>query len=418
MSRFARYFAASLLMLACGFDCQSVATLDNEQVISGGHIEPGARAHDEVSYKLVKEGSEERHPPTAYEPIFAALSRSILGRQGGDSDTTLQNNVPAQATITPGQVLGYVFPSSVLHGSPSTATPIVPASKRRDIEDEGENHVELRKRQNDVPFYLTLGVCSQPSPSSGSSIESLPQLQLFLSFTDPQPIDGHPGTIPIPVADGFASYSNPTSDNVYVQVQALDTPGFSGSYSFELTGSIDAAYAVAENNPSLYYIDSDATTAMLISSNLTDPNSTDTSEIDEWEKLGARFKVAVGNQNNTQMTGLMSSYCAFQNNTQLVGNFAGQNESDVNVGFTTIGGDAIKQQFYVSGLNQSSSYWAVMALPTNYSSAGPGQPGGGGTVWKAMNFTTQSGRISAHSRRAPLTVFRGQLPSNLQLEFL
>ena len=330
-----------------------------------------------------------------YEPTFPAMSRSISGRQSDTSDKPLENNVPAHATISPNQVLGFVFPSSALHGSPSTPTPVIPPfSKKQASIGKSKDHADLKRRQDDVRFYLTLSVCSQPSPSSASNTEPPPQLRLFLSFTDPQPIDGHAGTMVLDVADGFSGFSEPTSGDVFIQVQALDNSGYNGSYTFELTGSIDAPYAIAEERPGLFHVDSDSGGAMLVSTNLTDPYSNDTSKNDEWMRLGPRFTVAVVNQNNTQMIGLMKSYCAFQNNTNIVGNFIGQNATNVDVGLTSvIGGNATKQQFYVSGLNRSSSYQAVMGLPTNYSTAGPGQPGGGGTVWPAMNFTTQSGKL-------------------------
>lgn len=62
---------------------------------------------------------------------------------------------------------------------------------------------------------------------------------------------------------------------------------------------------------------------------------------------------------------------------------------------TLNGGDGhAKQQFYVPGLNKSSSYQAIMALDSYYASSGNGTPTGGGTVWKAIDFTTKSGKIN------------------------
>ena len=338
----------------------------------------------------------EKDTEVPYEPSFSSLSRNIVGRQDDGGNTPLQNNIPAKVQITPNQVLSYVFPSSALRGSPATPTTIIPPRRRQLVEVDDSSHVELKRRQNDsndVQYHLTLSVCSQPSPSGGTT-GAPPQLVIFFSYTNPNPSGGTNRPQPIEVKDGFATFTDHTSDNVFIQVQAVETPGYNGNYSFELTCSIDMPYAVVENTPNLNYVDSDSAGAMLTSTSLTDPSSGDTSEADEWKKLsGAPFTVAVVNQNYTQMTGLMSSYCAFQNNTQVVGNFAGQNKSNVDVGFTTVGDGALKQQFYVSGLNRSSSYFAIMGLPTNFSASGPGQPGGGGTVWKAMNFTTQTGII-------------------------
>ena len=368
---------------------QLVATLTGEDLTKSG-LELHERA--ENAQPLVKRGKVRVDIDVAYEPPFTPLGRSIIGRQDGDSgNTPLQNNVPVTATIAPNQNLFYVFPSSALRASPSTPTVVVPPSKsKRETEDE-INHAELKKRQSDVTYYLTLSVCSQPSPSGGTTTAPPPPLQLFLSYTDPQPQSGSNRPMHPAVEDGFSIFSDSTSDNIFIQVQAVDTPGYSGNYSFQLTASIDARYAVVENTSSLLFVDSDSTGAMLITTDLTNPNSDNTSEKDDWRKLSAPFTVAVVNQNLTQMSGLLKSYCAFQNNTQIVGNFAGQNQSNVDIGFTNIGDNALKQQFYVSGLNRSSSYSAVMGLPTNFSNPGSGQPGGGGTIWQAINFTTQSG---------------------------
>ncbi|MCJ1329916.1 stretch-activated cation channel mid1 [Thelotrema lepadinum] len=356
-----------------------------------------------------------------YEPSFPSLSRSIIGRQDGSSNTPLQNNIPAKAQIAPNTVLSYVFPSTALRGSPATPTAIVPPQRKQEAEVDGSSQLELKRRQNDdVQYHLTLSVCSQPSPSGGTASAPLPPLLLFFSYTNSQPLSGTDRPQQIEVNDGFATFTDHTSDNVFIQVQAIEVPpGYNGSYSFELTCSIDLPYAVVETTSSLNYVDSDSAGAMLTSTDLTDPSSGDGSEADEWRKLGgAPFTVAVVNQNYTQMTGLMKSYCAFQNNTQVAGNFAGQNKSNVDIGYTTIGDGALKQQFYVSGLNGSSSYSAVMGLPTNFSTAGPGQPGGGGTIWQAINFTTQTGMISfGVSVRGSLTSLDGNCRVIYNLSF-
>ena len=388
-----RLLVATILVSNC-----VIHALDHGEKGSGS---PAELLDDFRNGKDRKLAEEELGKSTSveYEPTFPAVSRSIIGRQDNDDQTSLENNVPAKAQITPNQVLDFVFPSSVLHGARSTATPIIPPSKkRRELVDASGSHADLRKRQDDVNFYLTLSVCSQPSPANASNTVPPPALKLFLSFTDPNPVDGHPGTIPLDVKDGFMSYENPTSDNVFIQVQAIEasnTAEYTGSYSFELTGSIDIPYAAAKDSSGLYFVDSDSGGAMLITTNLTDPSLDGTSENEEWTKFGAPFTVAVVNQNNTQMAGLMRSYCAFHNNTSIIGNFLGQNSTHVDVGLTSVvGGNATKQQFYVSSLNRSSSYQAIMGLPTNYTTAGSGQPGGGGTIWPPVAFNTQTGKLS------------------------
>ena len=388
------HFAVSVFTSCMLVSGQLTGSFSGEAIISGDTSlnEKVKEIGSPLGNKDVGKGSE-----VPYEPSFLPLSRSIIGRQDDGGNTPLLNNVPAKAQITPNQVLSFVFPSSALRASPATPTTIIPPQQKRLAEVDDSSQVDLKRRQNDsndVQYHLTLSVCTQPSPSGGTASAPPPPLLIFFSYTNPDPLGGPNRPQPIEVKDGFATFRDHTSDNVFIQVQAVEAPGYNGTYSFELTCSIDLPYAVVENTPNLNYIDSDSAGVMLTSSSLTDPFTSDTSEADEWRKLSAApFTVAVVNQNYTQMTGLMNSYCAFQNNTQVVGNFAGQNKSNVDVGYSTIGDGALKQQFYVSGLNRSSSYFAIMGLPTNFSTAGPGQPGGGGTLWQAINFTTQTGIV-------------------------
>ena len=65
--------------------------------------------------------------------------------------------------------------------------------------------------------------------------------------------------------------------------------------------------------------------------------------------------------------------------------------ASIETGITTFGGGAAKQLFYAGGLNGTSTYNVMLALQTNYTLAGSGHPGGGGTVWKSINVTTKTG---------------------------
>ena len=396
--------STSLLCFFACFYLAIAATGDGKHLLE--HSIRGAEKDGHAEEQSILERPE-LSDGRRYEPAFAALSRSIIGRQGSGSSIQLQNNIPSSAQISPGHISSYVFPSSVLHGPPSSATLVVPPFTKRRVESYVEgNYKELRKRQDDVEFHLTLSVCSQPSPSNATTaMAPPPQLKLFISLTDPQPSNGlDNGAIVPPVEAGFATYSNPTSDSVYIDVQALDAEGYSGSYSYELTGSIDAPYAAVESTPALFLLDSDSNGAMLISTDLTDPDFNNTSKEGSWSNLGPRFTIAVVNQNDTQMAGLMQSYCAFRNNTNIVGDFAQSNSSTVEKGLISTSGEAPpKQQFYVSNLNRSSAYYAVMGIPSNYSTAGSGQPGGGGTIWPAKSFNTQSGESFNSTLWARLT---------------
>ena len=324
-----------------------------------------------------------------YEPEFPTMSRSIIGRADPNSNTILQNNVVASGTIQPDQTLYFTFPSSALHASRSNETPVVPGSlKSRSLCIGGSEHLELRKRDEVVDFHLTLSVCSHPVGASGLP----PPMKLFISWTNQLPGSG---TGPVPeavpeVEDGLATYSNPQSGNVYVGVQALQVPsGYIGNYSFQLVASIDMPYTQYLDYPSLYFSDSDSGAGILVSTNL----SSSAQDQADWNSIGPRFEMFVLNQNNTETAGLFRSYCALQNTTQSGGAVPNQKIARVETGLSMIGGQVLKQQFYVSGLNRSSTYNAIMGLPSNFSKGGSGQPGGGGTIWQPVNFTTKSGML-------------------------
>jgi calcium channel MID1 len=322
-----------------------------------------------------------------YLPDFPAVSRSIIGRADGSKNVILQNNIPApSATINPGDTFYYTFPSSILQGPRSTATPIIPLNLRKNKSPDEESHSELRKRDGDVHFWLTLSVCSQPT--GGSSISPPGQLSLLVSQTNPTPGTGDGPQPPssIPVEEGFGEYDRTTSDNLYIAVVAPQGTGLTGAYIFELVVSIDAPYTSYQNMSNLTWVDSDSGAAIFVSSNLI----TDDAQKQTWDDLGPKFTMFVANQNDTQYNGLTRSYCAFRNTTETGGSIPNQKNTRVEVGLTTYNA-SLQQQFYVSGLNKSTNYNAYMGLPTEFNIAGSGQPGGGGVLYRAINFTTKTG---------------------------
>ncbi|MCJ1399973.1 stretch-activated cation channel mid1 [Xylographa trunciseda] len=297
-------------------------------------------------------------------------------------------------SIAPSDTQCFIFPQTSLEKPPSLVTQALPPSHdeivdsyARNDEDTGYTGSELKRRQGtDHLLYLTLSVCGQPSSAVSNISAPPPSLELFVSHQTnqcPGPnFAGQQGWIP---ADGgFANYENPTSGDSYFTVFAPQTPGFNGNYTYELTASIDAPFTYYEDLPGLFFVDSDQNSSLFITNNLTTSNSSTQQEA--WMQTGGPFTIFMHDADDVMITGLLKSYCGLNTSAQV------RTMADVEVGMTTIAGGLPKQQYYVKGLNKTTAYHAVMALPSNYTQTGSGMPGGGGVVWQDIRMTTKTGK--------------------------
>ena len=388
--RLASATVALLLLLNYSGGCQADNTQSRSFEDNGAvHPNPGNQETPRRFHQVAQAARA-----LIYEPDFPGIARTIIGRQNDNTRKELKNNVPGHGDVSLGTTDYWKFPSSELHGSGTNETAIIPPMQKRGSEGIGiGGHPELRRRDTEPWLHITLSVCSQPSPTDTKVNVPPPQLELLISWTNPAPGQGpNAQPSPVPITEGFGRYDNPMSDDLFIAVQAPSSSDYSGSYSYELAGSIDTPYADYQDHTFLHVLDSDAGAGLLITSNLTDSADPDLTE--KWKNVGPRFNVFAHSANDTQFAGLRHSYCGLKKNAQIGGlasKPADPDKSSLETGLTTLGGGAAKQQFYVGGLNKSSEYLAILGLDTNYSSAGSGHPGGGGTVWKHINFTTKNG---------------------------
>ena len=439
-SRFVASFAASLLLVifylalsnphfAYASDVESIAHKDYNHPLSLGVTVP------EEDLEGLEDDREGR--PPRYEPEFAALGRSIIGRAPDtESPQSLSNNAPGKQNIAQGGSQFWVFPKAALSGPLASTIPVLPSEfGKRNITPWSERQEddiggpELKGRQAEgSTLYVTLNTCDQPSASAGSPAAAPLQLRLFVSQSVQNPGPNTPTLAirEVEVNQGFGTYQvSPISDDFYLGVFAPpDSSGFTGNYSYEITASIDASYTSYKEQPSLYLVDSDTNAGLLVSNNITTANETDP-QYKQWMNARPPFGIFIHNQNDSSIRGLERSLCGLKNHAQIQGNIPGMDSTKVEVGMTTIGGGKPKQQFYVQGLNGSSSYYAIMVIGSEYSTSGPANVGGGGAVWTAANFSTKSGMSlhppnSSHSKVSRLTQPppRRELPSNLQPHLL
>ena len=397
-SRFAACAVASILLLILylAFSNPHFAYAENADTIT--HADHN---HPLISGRLLEEETwvQGTYDTTTeleqnYEPDFPSMGRSILGRATASSTFILGNNMPAAMSIAPSDIQCFKFPQTALDMTPSLITQALPPShderdNSQSLDDQnlGTTGSELRKRQgSDHLLYLTLSVCGQPSSAVSNPVAPPPPLELYISqaLDDQCPGPNYAGQQGWLTADGgFTNYTNPTSGDSYFTVSAPQASGFNGNYTYELTASIDTPFTYYEDLPGLFFVDSDQNSSFFMTNNLTTSNSS--TQQDAWMQTGAPFTLFMHDADDIMITGLLKSYCGLNTSAQI------RTMADVEVGMTTVAGGLPKQQYYVKGLNKSTSYHAVMALPSNFTQVGNGMPGGGGVVWQDVVMTTKTG---------------------------
>lgn len=369
-----------------------------------------------------------------YEPGFFGIDRAIIGRQAATAaPSALTNNVPTVINVTPGSTQYFVFTNTSLQSTPNGPSTALPSSSiplRRseeeplDYEQLKGHYLEVRQTSTSTTLYITANTCLQPTnPNDPSGVNgTASQLQLWVSTDssnqNPGPASTSTDQLMQPFVNGFANYTVDASSDVYISVYAPNTTLFtSGVYSLQIAGSIDQPYHNYINNsdpaPNLYLIDSDSASALLVTNNLTQISNTSDPTYEAWMALDpAPFDVFVFNSNNTAINGLTNSYCALEKLSGAQGLITEKSMTNI-----TGSGNLPKEQFHVTGLNGSSHYYGIVALGNSTKTSTDAVIGGGGTVWEAMQFSTQSG-MPFESLFASTDVSRWCLFCYIQFELL
>lgn len=339
---------------------------------------------------------------TMYEPEFEAFDRSILGRAATADTTSLSNNVPAAMNIAAGASYVFVFDSSQL-SSREESTPLELRDEQAAAEEAaGDGEGTLKKRATST-VYISANTCLQPSSNSSSTP---PQLTLYVSTsadnTNPGPSEDITDQDEVTFTQGAVMYNLTTSDTVYVAVGASNmTSDFSGIYNVQIAASVDGwyhSYSETASNISLFWVDSDTTSVLLETSNLT--TSRDRA-VEEAAMTTRPYAMFAQNDADLSIDGLRNSYCGLNNNAQIAAVRNGQATTEVTTGMTKRGvGAHPKQQFYFSGLNSSTSYTGILARNVD-NSTNTNVVGGGGAVLSTTTFQTKSGKSYPSHRVIP-----------------
>ncbi|KAI9893112.1 MAG: stretch-activated cation channel mid1 [Vezdaea aestivalis] len=334
----------------------------------------------------------------------SGLSQAELVTRAPNGVEELVNNVARHMNLSPGNSSYWTVTTDSLLAPLSPATPGLPSSIEKrdeesfDDESETEKGKSLRKRQQGQRrFYISINTCEQPQTSNNATRDAPPQLLMYISAneenTKPGPLSLS-GTTKIDISQGFGSYRGVTPEpapNLYIGVHAPNSTGYSGIYNYQVAVSIDAPYhSYNDSDQMLFFVDSDSDSALLVTNNLTQAG-VESEEFKKWQNITPPFTVFAVNQNQTSLEGVKNSFCGLTNYASIRQyNGDGSLTKKINASMTTRGlGNKPKQQFHLTGLNASSSFFGFLAIEGNSTKFGDGVVGGGGRVWKAMNFTTK-----------------------------
>ncbi|KAL1879077.1 hypothetical protein VTK73DRAFT_7403 [Phialemonium thermophilum] len=340
-----------------------------------------------------------------YEPDFLAFDRSIIGR-APPGVTSLVNNAPVPMNVIAGTTQLFVFEASTIFGESASLElrtdnkrsqeAEFEHSKATDTADERTVQAEEVMRRRTKTVYISANTCEQPQPIDPSkTTENPPQLTLFVSTSfknrSPGPLADPNTQHVVEFTEGAVMYNLTASSDVYFGIHAPNVSrSFSGTYNFQVATSTDGWFHSFDPDAEadLIWVDSDSQGALLITPNLTistDPSVTDALMQKEPYVMFAQ------NIQDRSINGLRYSYCGLSNYAQIATTKNGKFTNLVSTSMTRRGpGGLPKQQFYFSGLNSSSTYEGILARIGRSGQSGTDVPGGGGHIFRAMNFTTKS----------------------------
>lgn len=331
-----------------------------------------------------------------------------LVRRYPNDAKALGNNQFALGELQTGAVLWFYLPGDVVNGKHDAKGKGLPAYINGTNEDYWTH--ELRKRDEDLSeramttVYLSLTTCDKPHTNITNLQGGFPQLEVYVSnsrnLQKPGPGKDDSRQDKHTAVGGYVGITLTADSDVFIGVAAPNSTDYTGNYAFQIAASIDAFFHnVVDDQPNLHFIDADITAALLVTNNLTQSKS-NSSNYKEWMDLVPPYTVFAHNSNDTSLEGLERSFCALDKLSQV-----GRISSSTEVGMTNRGlGNKPKEQFYITGLNQSSSYSGLLAMVGNSTASGNGIIGGGGQVWKPMNFTTKAGEQANRSPRETMAL--------------
>ncbi|KAJ2979903.1 hypothetical protein NUW58_g7085 [Xylaria curta] len=338
----------------------------------------------------------------SYEPDFALFDRSIIGR-APDGTKPLDADRPTKGNISPGNTIGYVFEVASVSGRsaqwPETSyelrrSLVGPRASADDEEDDelSEDSVVVA-RQASKTLYISANTCDQPGRKSpDQTTMDPPQLTLFVSTsndnTSPGPDKEQGAQKAIVFDEGAVMYNTSFDGDVYFSISApnVSEDYFSASslYNYEVAVSLSGYHHSYDTvtQPNLYWVDSDTSSALLTTRNLTSkPNQVISTP---------PYTVFVQNTKNLNINGIKKSYCGLTNWAQIRPLRDGSSQATMGLRQGGVS-NLTMQEFYITGLNASTNYTGIVALNTNSTlqKRQQGGSGGGVVVFNPIDFNTK-----------------------------
>ncbi|KAG5358439.1 Calcium influx-promoting protein [Yarrowia sp. B02] len=177
-----------------------------------------------------------------------------------------------------------------------------------------------------------------------------------------------------------AAPSDVTNDGVSKPAAPTAQPDASqpGEFTYSLGVSWEAPLYSFKDSPNLYLVDSDYNHALFVTGNLTTDPQNATSDHYIVDIKNAIYDItAFPMEDVQQMWWLSNSFCALQKGPSVL------NSGNCDVSYTRRGlGHYYKQQFFMKGLNNSASYFAVLSKPNTKTP--------GGTVYDQVWFSSKT----------------------------
>ncbi|TGJ86188.1 hypothetical protein E0Z10_g2594 [Xylaria hypoxylon] len=340
---------------------------------------------------------------SSYEPDFSLFDRSIIGRVS-DGTTPLDADNPIKNNIDPGITIAYVFEKASVAGRSVREPDTLHELRRRsngtqefaEDDEDGESSSDLDLVQRQTPsktLYISVNTCNQPSRiSPDQTTMDPPQLTLFVSTssenTSPGPGNNRDTQKTIVFDEGAVIYNISLDRDVYFSISApqVSEKYFANTspYNYEVAVSLDGYYHSydSEAQPNLYWVDSDASSSLLTTRNLTSHSE---------EVISTPpYTVFVQNTANLDINGIRKSYCGLSSWAQIRPLQNGDSQATMGL---RQGGAAnlTMQEFYITGLNSSANYTGIVALNTSLSLQKRQESGSGGgvVVYSGVDFSTK-----------------------------
>lgn len=327
-----------------------------------------------------------------HEQILELQDLQELRTRDNEIVRGLGNGVPGRYNLQFGEINYWLLEPNDLYGSSTAKRGAGSELRRRD----GEHGNEKRQDDNAVELYITFNTCLQPQPNqdlpeSQRPIAPPPELQVFMSNTGENQAPGpavtdKPQTV-IPIIGGFGNLTITTSGSTWIGVYAPtvdDTDEWVDIWNYEIVLSTTRPYHQYIEDQFLYLIDTDDSSALLITGNMTTSSSREGGfdedvDGDELMTRDPPYKMYAQNTGvQSRFNGLERSYCAVKGLAQT----STSDESMTRRGL----GNLPKEQFHLRELNSSTTYIGFLTRPGGN---GSDPDDTSGTVWRAMRINTK-----------------------------